>query len=180
MATLLAAAPRHLRVASATDSGAAVTRSHLADGRCVGWYAPPIPGWRVAIDAEYAAAEVPPMLADRFGTSNFWARWTRTECVAKLADVPMVALWHRYGLSVPAGTVWLWRTLVLGLDLDLDLDLDLGPSGFAGEIGSADRLALSDLVVTVAFAVTPGLPPPGLGLLPPDLGLPPPGRSLSS
>ncbi|WP_432050692.1 hypothetical protein [Verrucosispora sp. NA02020] len=176
MATLLAAAPRHLRVASATDSGDAVTRSHLADGRCVGWYAPSIPGWRVAIDAEYAAAEVPPMLAHRFGTSNFWARWTRTECVAKLADVPMVALWRRYGLSVPAGTVWLWRTLVLDLDLDLDLD----PSGLAREVGSADREALSDLVVTVAFAVIPGLPSPGPDLPPPDLDLPPPGRSLSS
>ncbi|WP_431729162.1 hypothetical protein [Verrucosispora sp. TAA-831] len=159
MAALLAAAPRHLRVASVTDSGDAVTRSHLADGRCVGWYAPPIPGWRVAIDAEYAAAEVPPMLAHRFGISDFWARWTRTECVAKLADVPMVAVWRRYGLNMPTGTVRLWRTLVLS------------PSGFADEAGSADRAALADLVVTVAFAVTPGLPSPGLGLPSPGLGL---------
>ncbi|MFI7078666.1 hypothetical protein ACIBO1_15365 [Micromonospora sp. NPDC049903] len=154
MAALLAAAPRHLRVASATESGDAVTRSHLADGRCVGWYAPSIPGWRVAIDAEYAAAQVPPMLAHRFGTANFWARWTRTECVAKLADVPMVALWRQHGLSAPTGTVRLWRTLILS------------PSGRAGEVGPVDRAGLSDLVVTVAFA--PGLAAPDPGLASPD------------
>ncbi|WFE44004.1 hypothetical protein [Verrucosispora sp. WMMD1129] len=125
VSALLAAAPRHLRVASAADSGAAVTRSHLGDGRCVGWYAPPVPGWQVAIDAERAAAALPPALARRFGSTDFWGRWTRVECLAKLADVPVATWWHRHGLEVPSGTVWLWRTL-----------------------------PLTDLVVTVAFTPT--------------------------
>ncbi|WP_433532358.1 hypothetical protein ACQPYA_10150 [Micromonospora sp. CA-263727] len=126
VAVLLATAPRHLRVASAADSGGAVTRSHLADGRCVGWYAPPAPGWRVAVDAEQAAGPLPPALARRFGAADFWARWTRAECLSKLADVPVAAWWQRHGLEVPSGTPWLWRTLTL-----------------------------ADLVVTVAFATDP-------------------------
>ncbi len=126
VAALLAAAPRHLRVAPAAESGDAVTRSHLGDGRCVGWYAPPAPGWRVAIDAERADGLLPSALVRRFGATDFWARWTRAECLAKLTDVPIVAWWHRHGLEVPPGTPWLWRTLTL-----------------------------ADLVVTVAFATDP-------------------------
>ncbi|WP_233558832.1 hypothetical protein [Micromonospora radicis] len=126
---LLAVAHRHLRVAAPAESAAAVTRSHLDDGRCLGWYGPPVPGWRVAVDAERVTAEVPPALARRFGTTDFWARWTRTECLAKLADVPVATWWRRHGLAVPPGTCWLWRTLTLA--------------------GAAD------LIVTVAFAAAP-------------------------
>ncbi|MFD1081856.1 hypothetical protein [Micromonospora andamanensis] len=113
VSALLAAAQRHLRVAPVAESGDAVTRSHLGDGRCVGWYAPPVPGWRVAIDAERADAAPPVALAGRFGSTDFWGRWTRVECLAKLADVPVATWWHRYGLEVPSGTAWLWRTLPL-------------------------------------------------------------------
>ncbi|PZG23404.1 hypothetical protein C1I95_03355 [Micromonospora craterilacus] len=123
---MLAAAPRHLRVAPAEASVDAVTRSHLGDGRCVGWYAPPVPGWRVAIDAERADGPLPPALARRFGATDFWARWTRAECLSKLADVPVAIWWQRHGLEVPPGTRWLWRTLTL-----------------------------ADMVVTVAFAAGP-------------------------
>lgn len=122
---LLGAAERHLRLGSPAELAAAVTRSHLDDGRCVGWYGPTA-GWRVAVDAERVAAAVPPALAGRFGTADFWARWTRAECLCKLADVPMAAWWRRHGLVVPPGTGALWRTLSLG-----------------------------DLVVTVAFAPPP-------------------------
>ncbi|GGM46334.1 hypothetical protein GCM10011608_33880 [Micromonospora sonchi] len=123
MSALLAAAHRHLRVAPAVESADAVTRSHLGDGRCVGWYGPPVPGWRVAIDAERADGPPPPALASRFGAANFWARWTRTECLAKLTDIPVATWWHRHGLAVPPAPRWRWRTL-----------------------------PLADLVVTVAFA----------------------------
>jgi hypothetical protein len=122
---LLAAAQRHLRVTPVAESGGAVTRSHLGDGRCVGWYAPPVPGWRVAIDAERADAPLPAALIRRFGATDFRARWTRAECLSKLADVPVATWWHRHGLEAPPGTAWLWRTL-----------------------------PLADLVVTVAFAPT--------------------------
>lgn len=122
---LLGAAERHLRLGSPAELAAAVTRSHLDDGRCVGWYGPTA-GWRVAVDAERVAADVPPALARRFGAADFWARWTRAECLCKLADVPMATWWRRYGLVVPAGTGALWRTL-----------------------------RLADLVVTVAFAPPP-------------------------
>ncbi|WP_422756887.1 hypothetical protein [Micromonospora sp. WMMD708] len=120
---LLGAAERHLRVGTPTELRDAVTRSHLDDGRCVGWYGPTAPGWRVAIDAERAAAEVPPALAARFGPVDFWARWTRAESLCKLAEVPVAAWWRRHGLSVPPHAGAVWRTL-----------------------------RLADLVITVAFA----------------------------
>ncbi|WBB69905.1 hypothetical protein [Micromonospora sp. WMMD812] len=123
---LVAAAERYLRVGPAADLATAVTRSHLDDGRCVGWYGPPTAGWRVAIDAERADAPVPMALARRFGAVDFWDRWTRAECFCKLADVPVAAWWRRHGLGTPAGSVVLWRTL-----------------------------RLADLVVTVAFAPHP-------------------------
>ncbi|MET8308665.1 MULTISPECIES: hypothetical protein [unclassified Micromonospora] len=109
---LLAAAERYLRVV--VDAGQvadAATRSHLDDGRCVGWYGPPTAGWRVAVDAERADAPVPPALARRFGTADFWARWTRAECCCKLADVPVALWWRRYGLGTPADGAAVWRTL---------------------------------------------------------------------
>jgi hypothetical protein len=127
---LLAAAERHLHIGTAGDLADAVTRSHLGDGRCVGWYGPPAPGWRVAIDAERVDAPVPRALARRFGASDFWSRWTRAECCCKLADVPMVTWWRRYGLGVPAGSAALWRTL-----------------------------RTADLIVTVGFAPAPTTAP---------------------
>lgn len=77
----------------------------------------------MAVDAEHADAPVPEALARRLGPADFWPRWTRAECLAKLADVPMVLWWRWHGLGVPSGTVAVWRTL-----------------------------RVADLVVTVAFA----------------------------
>ncbi|WP_346535221.1 hypothetical protein [Micromonospora sp. DPT] len=111
---LLGPAERHLRVGRPADLRYAVTRSHLDDGRCVGWYGPPTPGWRVAVDAERADADVPPALAHRFGRADFWARWTRAESLCKLADVPVAAWWRRHGLAVPPDMPAVWRTLRLG------------------------------------------------------------------
>lgn len=101
----------------------ATTRSHLDDGRCVGWYGPPVPGWRVAVDAERSDAPVPPALARRFGAADFWARWTRAESGAKLADVPIALWWRRHGLAAPNGAA-LWRTLHLA---DLVITVGLAP-----------------------------------------------------
>ncbi|MFC5923476.1 hypothetical protein [Micromonospora vulcania] len=123
---LLAAAERHLRIGTPAELADAVTRSHLDDGRCVGWYGPPAPGWRVAIDGERAEAPVPPALARRFGAGDFWARWTRAECCCKLADVPIATWWRWHGLGTPADGTALWRTL-----------------------------RTADLVVTVGFAPAP-------------------------
>lgn len=77
----------------------AVTRSHLADGRVVGWY-----GDRGhVIDAELTEQPVPPALAARYGSHDFWGRWTRTECAAKAAGVP-IALWlASHGLDAGIG-----------------------------------------------------------------------------
>ncbi|MFL6160205.1 MAG: hypothetical protein ACJ72D_29300 [Marmoricola sp.] len=82
------AAPAGLPIRIGADLPDAVTRSHLADGRVVGWYGD---AGRV-LDAEIADQPVPPALAARYGTDDFWGRWTRAECAAKLADVP-IALW---------------------------------------------------------------------------------------
>jgi hypothetical protein len=114
--TLLDEAELHLRVGSAAQLSDAVTRSHLADFRCVGWYGEVPDGWTVVIDAEYAGAAVPGPLADRFGTDGFWERWTRAECLCKLADVPMLAWWPAHGLDVPAEFAGDWRTLRLPAD----------------------------------------------------------------
>ncbi|TDU89320.1 hypothetical protein EV138_2884 [Kribbella voronezhensis] len=111
---LLASAPDHLRVGSVEEMAGAVTRSHLPDFRCVGWYGVPPAGWSVAIDAEYADQVVPAPLARRFGDEEFWQRWTRAECFCKLADVPMLAWWPEHGLDVPADFTGRWRTLELG------------------------------------------------------------------
>ncbi|WP_328650047.1 hypothetical protein OG598_16820 [Micromonospora sp. NBC_00330] len=123
---LLAAAERHLRIGTPADLADAATRSHLDDGRCVGWYGPSTPGWRVAIDAERADAPVPPALARRFGAADFWARWTRAECCCKLADVPVAAWWRRHGLGTQAAGSAVWRTLRLA---DLVLTVGFAPDG---------------------------------------------------
>lgn len=83
----------------------AVTRSHLSDGRVVGWYGAP----GVVIDAEVAGAPVPPALAARFGTEGFWERWTAAECGAKAHDVP-IAVWLReHGLSAGPTRTRTWH-----------------------------------------------------------------------
>lgn len=90
-------AAQHLRIGRHLPD--AVSRSHLADGRVVGWY-----GDREAvIDAEIADQPVPRALAARFGqgitTREFWVRWTQTECAAKIANVP-ISLWiSEHGVS---------------------------------------------------------------------------------
>jgi hypothetical protein len=101
---------RWLRVGTPAELAGAVTRSHLGDGRVVGWVGPVPRGMSLAIDAELADAEVPPALARRFGTVGFWTRWTRAECLCKLVDLPMHMWWRRYGLEVPAGFDGTWRT----------------------------------------------------------------------
>jgi hypothetical protein len=111
---LLARAESYLRVGSVEEMSDAVTRSHLPDFRCVGWYAEPPAGWSVAIDAEYADHVIPEPLARRFGVDRFWERWTRAECLCKLADVPMLAWWPEHGLDVPAEFSGQWRTLAVG------------------------------------------------------------------
>lgn len=113
-ALLLDAAEGHLRVGTAAAMAAAVTRSHLADFRCVGWFGPVPPGWTLVLDAEVATAGVPPRLARRFGADRFWERWTRAECLCKLAGVPMLAWWQAHGLDVPDDFAGVWRTLRLG------------------------------------------------------------------
>jgi hypothetical protein len=72
----------------------AVTRSHLADGRVVGWYGAP----GTVIDAEICDV-APAHLVARFGAEDFVGRWTRAECAAKLADVPMQVWITRHGLT---------------------------------------------------------------------------------
>ncbi|MFI6242985.1 hypothetical protein ACIBEF_24230 [Micromonospora sp. NPDC050795] len=132
---LLAAAERHLRCGSPAALADAVTRSHLDDGRCVGWYGPSVPGWRVAIDAERADAPVPPALARRFGTNDFWARWTRAECYCKLADMPVASWWHRHGLGTPADGPAVWRTLRLA---DLVITVGFAPTLPPGDLALSD------------------------------------------
>jgi hypothetical protein len=75
----------------------AVTRSHLGDGRVVGWYGAP----GTVVDAEIRGASPPAHLVARFGAEDFIGRWTRAECAAKLADVPMHLWLRRHGLTAP-------------------------------------------------------------------------------
>jgi hypothetical protein len=90
-------APSELRIGAVLAD--AITRSHLADGRVVGWYGED----GHVIDAELAAQPVPPALAARYGPHDFWGRWTRTECAAKSAGVP-IALWlAEHGLDAGIG-----------------------------------------------------------------------------
>jgi hypothetical protein len=143
---LLADAESHLRTGSAAQLSDAVTRSHLADFRCVGWSGEVPDGWTVVIDAEYADAAVPGPLAARFGTEGFWERWTRAECLCKLADVPMLAWWPAHGLDVPAGFTGEWRTLRLGTGSgELVVSVALSPTGsVAGENGLDESVRCAD------------------------------------
>jgi hypothetical protein len=84
-----------VQVGGAADLADALTRSHLSDGRVVGWYGEP----GMVIDAELSDAAPPPALASRFGAEDFWVRWTGAECAAKLAGVPMHLWLRRHGLG---------------------------------------------------------------------------------
>jgi len=97
----------HLRVGTAAEMADAVTRSHVADGRVVGWYGAP----GTVIDAEISDAPPSPRLAARFGSEDFVARWTRAECAAKLADLPMHVWLQRHGLTTGAIKA---RTVAMG------------------------------------------------------------------
>jgi hypothetical protein len=130
---LLAGAESRLRIGSAAQLADAVTRSHLADFRCVGWYGEVPAEWTVVIDAEYGDAAVPGPLAAQFGTDQFWERWTRAECLCKLADVPMLAWWPAHGLDVPADFTGEWRTLRLPAgDRELVVSVAIGHSSVTG------------------------------------------------
>ncbi len=87
-----------LRIGTPAELADAVTRSHLADGRVVGWYGAP----GVVIDAELSDQPVPVALAARYGAEDFWGRWTRAECAAKRDDVPMAVLLAERGLDAPS------------------------------------------------------------------------------
>ena len=94
-----------LAIGRPTDLVDAVTRSHLADGRCVGWRGKTPIGLDVVVDAELGEQVVPGLLSRRFGIEDFWQRWTRAECAAKLTGVPIVDWIKRHGLAVPAGVM---------------------------------------------------------------------------
>ncbi|MDQ6686118.1 MAG: hypothetical protein M3Z50_00660 [Actinomycetota bacterium] len=89
---------RHLRVGTREQVAGARSRSHLGDGRAVGWYGAP----GTVIDAELARDPVPSALASRYGPVDFWVRWTRAECAAKLACVPLPMWLREHGLAEPA------------------------------------------------------------------------------
>ena len=91
----------HLRIGSPVSLTGAVTRSYLPDGRCVAWVGPVPPGTAIAIDAELVNMPVPDALERRFGAEEFWRRWTRAECAAKLSGIPMAVWVQRHGLDVP-------------------------------------------------------------------------------
>lgn len=80
-----------LRVGSDAELAGYRARSHLHDGRVVAWTgSDDVP---VAIDAEMERT-VPAALASRFGADGFWERWTRAECVVKLAGRGVVDIMH--------------------------------------------------------------------------------------
>jgi hypothetical protein len=118
----LVRAEAYLRVGEGTH----VARSYLPDGRRVGWHGPVPAGWAVAVDAELGTARVPARLAARFGEDRFWERWTRAECLCKLAGRPITAWTRRHGLEVPSRTPAVWRTLRLG---DVVVSVAMAPRG---------------------------------------------------
>ena len=83
----------------------AVTRAHLSDGRCVGWRGDVPHGVDLVLDAELGDRPPPEVLGRRFGLHDFWERWTRAECAAKLTDVPILHWVKAHGLAVPPGVM---------------------------------------------------------------------------
>ena len=90
-----------IRIGTVQEMADAVTRSHVGDGRVVGWYGDP----GAVVDAEIRDAAPPAHLASRFGAEDFLARWTRAECAAKLADLPMHLWLRRHGLGTAGAEV---------------------------------------------------------------------------
>ncbi|MEA5153636.1 hypothetical protein [Raineyella sp.] len=85
----------------------APARTHLPDGTVLSWLPPDLlTVTRYAVDAEYADRRVPRTLARRFGSEDFWTRWTRAEVCAKLTDTPILLWIDTYGLPADpaAGT----------------------------------------------------------------------------
>jgi hypothetical protein len=80
------------------------THSRTADGRIVCWSVP-VPAV-CAVDAEMVTQPVPAALSRRWAIADpatFWPRWTATETVAKLVDVPVVVWLRRFGLVDSGG-----------------------------------------------------------------------------
>ncbi|SDB80609.1 hypothetical protein GA0111570_102400 [Raineyella antarctica] len=85
----------------------APVRTHLPDGTVLSWRPLELDSIvRYAIDAEYADRPLPRALTRRFGTEDFWTRWTRGEVCAKLTDTPILLWVDTYGLPADpaAGT----------------------------------------------------------------------------
>ena len=90
----------HVEIGTRAELAGARTRTHLPDGRVLGLVGPAegLAGW--VVDAELDV-DPPQALARRFGTDDFWERWTRAECAAKLAGVPVQRWLGRHGLTDP-------------------------------------------------------------------------------
>lgn len=84
-----------LRWGTPQEVADATNRSYLGDGRVVGWFG----AAGVVVDAELHAVIPPRALAARYGSQDFWERWTAAECRAKLANVPIVLWLRRHGLD---------------------------------------------------------------------------------
>lgn len=111
----------------------APVRSHLPDGLVLTWLPPDdAAGIRFAVDAEYADQPVPAAMARRYGSEDFWTRWTRAEVCAKLADTPILVWLAAYGLPADpaAGT----GSQVHTLDLE-------GPGGRTIRVSAGSRYA---------------------------------------
>ena len=91
---------RHLRLGPAGELTGALTRSYLPDGRCVGWCDAVRGAGSLVLDAELDDRPPPAALARLYGAEDFWVRWTRVECAAKMADVPIAVWLRQWGLAV--------------------------------------------------------------------------------
>lgn len=113
-----------MRLGSRSQSRDGAPRSHLSDGRSVWLDVTAGTGW--AVDAELAL-DPPEALVRRHGAPHFWSRWTRTECAAKLAGVPIVVWLARHGLDEPDPRRFeLHTTCVPGQDGAPDVVVTLG------------------------------------------------------
>jgi hypothetical protein len=88
-----------LAVGARDQMATAAARSHLSDGRCVGWF-PAVRPALAAVDAEIVT-DPPLALVARYGHADFWERWTRAETAAKLVDEPIVVWLRAHGLTDP-------------------------------------------------------------------------------
>lgn len=93
----------------------AVTRSHLGDGRCVAWQGR-AQDTHIVIDAELANQKPPAQLSRKYGDDDFWERWTRAECAAKLAGVPIAAWLRANGMTSLPGRIEVATVRAVWLD----------------------------------------------------------------